>query len=198
MKRGSEDASWVPAEGYAFKLWWATDPHRFDRCTVTRTMGGEFDGWRAEVDLALDDSRVAVDGAIRLVPPAVTSVHDLTAPALRQLQLGDMLPGLIRLMDSPAFQHSVGARWLPGLLKNRQGRAGTPARYYLEWARLRVEAEREAPGAAIPWMAAQTGETEGAINALLNRARHRHELLTGKGRNIQLTDTARQMLGEEG
>jgi hypothetical protein len=160
---------------------------------VSSDLDGPLKGWRSEIEWHLTEGAEPELREVRLRPIAQRHWHDVpTQAALRTLRHGSLRRDLLEWLGRvPADKLAI--LWIDAIHRSkRSGRAGTQDRTYAIWAVRRVEAQNADPRRPIKWMANRWGESDGAINMLVFRAKERGML---SGNPPVLTDLARRHLG---
>lgn len=179
--------------GEAENAWWST-------LVIEQDLDGPLAGWRAVIEFRMEDTGVVT----RPAPPRIVEVRfrpDVpalwselpTQRALRAVHLGSVLTQVRDWLGSVPMKHTARV-WIDAIERGRRsGARGKSDAYYALWARRRVEAQEADPRRPIQWLSVRYGETVGAVNMLVLRARE-HGFLEGKP--PRLTAKAEEMLDE--
>jgi hypothetical protein len=155
-------------------------------------------GWRIDVEFEMT-GRGIVRGnetprivELKHVPPESARWDDLpTQVALRKILQGNVLRDVYEWLAFTPLAN-MARPWIEAIDRGRRsGRSGKQLRFWAIWAQRRVEAEEAAPRRTTKWLAERYGETEGAVNMLVHRARNAGLL---EGKPPRLTDLAEELL----
>lgn len=174
---------------------------------INQRMDGKLTGLDAQVRLDLVDGDLYVR-SINFTPAEPMPFVEMGTAALRELRFGEILSIVETVLAQFNELDYLGTDVLPYLTavrkhKRRPGRRGTPDLIWADIARKRIEAEREAPRAAIRYMIKTWPADFGGIgpqssyvkatDAKVNRARRRG-MIEGRGKTLRLTEKATQLL----
>jgi hypothetical protein len=161
---------------------------------------GELAGWTLRAEFELRSGRVVFRSVSYTPPDGTVGLGSLSDSALKRLSLKGLTASIedeLRFIE--AAHPGIATGWIDALTAGRRpGVRGADPMTYLEWAKRRVEAERQAPDRPIKWLVDQYGGppycySEAAINKYVFKAREKG-FLPPRGEPVELTEQAKRLM----